>query len=126
MEDLKEIARNLGVHTPIRYDDLVEGRAVAHTKIALVTELLADALESLAIGQRDYRQWRAKQTIAILEDEPKLAQWKVEARINSLDTFKTIKTELAYRELRVATFRGFVDALSQKASMIHALTLASS
>lgn len=117
--DLEAIAEELGVHEPLDNDDLAtEGLPAA---LARCGELIADAAASVAVGERDYREWRAKTTNAILAADPKLAEWKTAARINAEPQFNTFKGILADREANLATLRGYAQALDAKVDLVVAL-----
>ena len=108
--DLDSIADELGVYDHgSEHDDVIDS-------IARGGEYLADAISSVSIAERDYRQWRGKTTIELLALDPKLAEWKVKAHVDGDVQFKTFKTELATRQLHVDTLRGFLDALKMRAA----------
>lgn len=65
-----------------------------------------------------YRHWRARQVNAILESEPKLAEYKVNARINAMDGFLKLKSAQALASEHVAMARTMFDSLDKKSNQL--------
>lgn len=84
------------------------------SRIAYYSCLLAKAERNKAYHEVQYRRWRAKLTNKILESEPKLAEYKVTAKINAHKDFLSLKQEIATAEYIVTTVKGFVDALHRQ------------
>jgi hypothetical protein len=65
-----------------------------------------------------YRQWRAESGKALLDEDPKLAEWKVKQLIEENKTFKTLKSALSEAVRNVTIAKGLYDALKTKANML--------
>lgn len=77
-----------------------------------IAEHIGDALLALRIGERDYRAWRGEFSSSILSNDPKLAQWKVDAQICADPTYKMFHAEIAKRESRLEVLRAFAEILA--------------
>jgi len=76
----------------------------------------AQALEAQVTAQ--YRAWRAKQIEAVLESEPKLAEWKVKAKLEALPQFMQHKEAIARTEKVVRDLWAVYEAFLRKADML--------
>ena len=68
-----------------------------------------------------YRNWRASYSKAILEREPKLAEWKVKAQIEADDQFVDIKKEIGEAERVVLLARRTYGALEKMANQLQSI-----
>lgn len=76
-----------------------------------------------AVQERDeaeayYRQWRARMTEKILEGDPKLAEWKVRARVEADGTFLKLKHALALAEGNVIMAKATFESLDKKSNQL--------
>jgi hypothetical protein len=65
-----------------------------------------------------YRRWRARQVNAILAAEKSLAEWKVNARVNAMDTFMSYKNADAIAERNVIRLEHVVKSFTTKANQL--------
>ena len=88
------------------------------SQVGLVGELLAVTTERLEICDAQYRNWRAVRCTAILSQEPKLAEWKVKAKVEADPGFLTHKNAIASHTGDLEFLRVYLSGLKTKASMI--------
>lgn len=89
-------------------------------RIGLVGELLADVTAAFETADAEYRNWRGRKAGAVLESDPKMAEWKVKADIDADAEFTTRKAELANYEGDLEFLRAYYDALKIKSQMVSA------
>ena len=65
-----------------------------------------------------YRRWRAQRTAQALEEDPKLAEWKVKALVESDPKFIQLKTAAAKCQEAIVAARGAVDSFDKKANAL--------
>lgn len=65
-----------------------------------------------------YRRWRARKTAELLDGDPKLAEWKVKAQIESDDKFVQFKSAAAKCQEAIVAARGVVDSFDKKANAL--------
>lgn len=75
-----------------------------------------------AEGEREavdarYRQWRAQATKALLDSDPKLAEWKVKANIEAHADFLKLKSALAKAIDNATTARGMWEACIRRSNL---------
>jgi hypothetical protein len=80
--------------------------------------VLAAASEDFAAADAVYRNWRATTTNALLDADPKLAEWKIKAKIEADSMFLTLKNKIAKAERNVIILEKVVDAYSKKANQL--------
>lgn len=65
-----------------------------------------------------YRQWRADQTNMVLAADPKMAEWKVKAKIEETDTFVNLKAAIAQAANNVTLAKNICEAFKVKAHVL--------
>jgi len=70
-------------------------RATLAADVGTVGGLLADVIEEEECVDAEYRQWRGREFTKILEEDPKLAEWKAKARMEAKDAFLEYKRAAA-------------------------------
>ncbi len=65
-----------------------------------------------------YRHWRATISEAILETDPKLAEWKVKSRIEAHSDFMKYKKAIALAEHNVILAKATFETLAKKANQL--------
>ncbi len=86
-----------------------------------VSVALAAKMGELAISESEYRQWRAIISNAALEENPKLAEWKVKAQIELDANFLHYKAKLAELVSEVEELKGLQSALRYKGKLVDAI-----
>ena len=84
--------------------------------IAFWGQVVAALRNKLSVSEAEYRQWSAKCYSKILDVDPKLAEWKVKARVESLSGFIEHKKAIAGHQKSYDTSKSVFDAIVQKAS----------
>jgi len=80
--------------------------------------LCAEAEAEKIIVDMHYRKWRANLTQEITEVEPKLAEWKIKAKIESNTDFEKMKMVIAQSIKNYSTTRYIYGSLLEKAHML--------
>ncbi len=78
----------------------------------------AAAVEEAGKADAFYRQWRAQTIMAILDSDPKLAEWKVKAGVEVHPTFVKYKSALALADANVIAAKTAFDSFSKKANTL--------
>ena len=84
--------------------------------IAFWGEVQAAMKEYLNLIQGEYRNWMAKSIVKILETEPKLAEWKAKARVESVPGFIKYKKAIAEAQKQYDCSSAIYEAMLTKAS----------
>jgi hypothetical protein len=69
-------------------------------------------------SEAHYRRWRAGMTNGILDSDPKLAEWKLRARIEADPKFIEFKDALAQAEENVVLAKNQVEAFKAKGNQL--------
>lgn len=100
-QDLESFRKSIGLTAIIvgadgayEFDDDVDN-VNAETAIATIAIELSIVEREVMIVESKYRAWKAVMTNDILVKDPKLAEWKVRARLESEPTFIQTKEVLA-------------------------------
>lgn len=80
--------------------------------------VLAAAQEDLAAADSVYRNWRAQMTEDQLQDDPKLAEWKIKAKIESHADFLAYKEKIARAARNVTILENVIDAYKVKGGQL--------
>lgn len=80
--------------------------------------VLADATGELKKVDAWYRKFRAEVTNEVLAKDPKIAEWKLKARIEATDGFIQHKNALAMAEKNVRLCEAMVRAFDKKANQL--------
>lgn len=80
--------------------------------------VLADAVGELKKVDAWYRNFRAEVTAACLGSDPKMAEWKVKAKIEGSKGFLQWKESIALAEKNVRLCEGMVRAFDKKANQL--------
>lgn len=116
LADLTDFRRAIGLSAIVVVDEEYHLDSDADpvgpdTALATIAEELGKVEHAVALHDAQYRDWRAKLSDAILADNPKLAEWKVRAKLESLPAFLAYKeAAAALAGVRVALL-GFADAI---------------
>lgn len=78
----------------------------------------ASAVKENILVKSRYRNWRSKIVVAILNDNPKLSEWKVKARIESLDLFLEFKNAMAIAEKNVVFSKAIFESFEKKSNQL--------
>ncbi|MGW8177327.1 MAG: hypothetical protein ACWGQW_00800 [bacterium] len=78
----------------------------------------ASAVEERTNVDAHYRHWRAKTVEAILAEDPKLAEWKVKAKVEAGADFLKMKAALAISERNVTLAKAVFDSFDKKANQL--------
>lgn len=84
--------------------------------IAYWGEVVAALKKLLNLLLAEYRNWRAKAVVKILETDPKLAEWKCKANIESTSGFMKYKKATAEAQEQYDRASGIFEAMVTKAS----------
>ena len=98
--------------------DLDSDAGSVASQVGLVGEILAVTTERLESADAKYRQWRATKAGTILHSDPKLAEWKVKAKVEADPGFMTHKNAIASLTGDLEFLRVYLSGLKTKASMI--------
>jgi len=98
--------------------DLDDEMVHAPGQVAYWGSALAEAQFDAARVDSEYRSWRAQQTEAILDAEPKLAEWKVKARMESYPEFLAHKKKIAETDRAVRELWAVYEAFLRKVDML--------
>lgn len=77
-------------------------------------DVWSSAQEEVTNADAHYRAWRATLTKQLLDEDPKLAEWKVKANIEAHPKFTMWKAAIAQAERNVILARALVDAFDGK------------
>lgn len=102
-------------------DDIDEAQRTAAQLMAFWASVYGSAEGEKEAADAFYREWRAKATNKILEADPKLAEWKVKAKIEAHKDFRSLKTTLAKAAENVLVARGMFEACSKRANLAQSL-----
>jgi hypothetical protein len=72
--------------------------------------LHGETLAALRRVEAEYRVWRAQATANVLETDPKLAEWKVKAKVDLDPMYSRYKEATAVATKNEAAVRGMLDA----------------
>ncbi len=82
--------------------------------IAFWGDVWSSAQEEATNADAHYRAWRAALTKQLLDEDPKLAEWKVKANIEAHPAFLKWKAAIAQAERNVILARAMVEAFDGK------------
>lgn len=94
--------------------DLDEDMDTVSARIAFYGELLAACREEQIKADAAYRKWRAQIAAQALRKDPKIGEWKVNAKIESDDQFLTFKQAIAKVEYNVVALKNLIKGLEEK------------
>jgi len=86
--------------------------------VAKYGRLLSRAQNKEAQCLAEYRHWRARQTETILQADPKLAEWKVKAKVESLPQFLQHKEDIASAEEETHGLWGVYEAVCRRCDLL--------
>lgn len=105
--------------TLLYHPERVETDVVAiASAINLWGQHLAKAEEQKVMVDAEYRDWRARQVNEALAKDPKLAEWKVKARVEAMEKFMLFKTGIAKAALNVVSLQTIGDGLRAKLQIL--------
>ena len=123
--DLEDFRRVIGLSALVIGDDGEtyeldrDVDAVAEdVAIAAVSEEIGRVVSAREMADARYRAFRASMVGSILAGDPKLAEWKVRAQIESHPDFLVHKDKAASLDGSLATLQGYRTALEQRAHMM--------
>lgn len=99
-------------------DNVSEGMERIAAHIAWAGTLWAEAEMEVETVDREYRSWRAEMGKVLLDENPKLAEWKIKQIIESDENFGKCKHALAIAHRNALILRSHFDALKAKASAL--------
>lgn len=80
-------------------------------------EILSAWQKEAAVKDAAYRMWRARQTQRILLNDPKMAEWKVKAEIESDSEFGKFKQAIADAQFNVGLCFTVLESLRMRAAI---------
>lgn len=98
--------------------DLSEDMSTVASNMAWLGSLWAAAREERERAENIYRAWRARASKEVLEDDPKMAEWKVKLAIESDPDFLDHKAAMREAQRVVDRLSTALDAVSTKADML--------
>lgn len=98
--------------------DVSEDMTKVAAQLAFWGAVWAAAEAELKRADAAYRQWRADQTNMCLDADPKLAEWKVRAKVEEMDTFVKLKSAIAQAENNVISAKQVCEAFKVKAHVL--------
>jgi hypothetical protein len=104
----------LDVDDKLAITDIDADMATVSSDIAFWGDVWSAAQEEATNADAHYRNWRATFTKSLLEEDPKLAEWKVKANIEGHPDFVKWKAAIARAERNVILARAMVDAFDGK------------
>jgi len=119
--DGDEVTKSVDELCRINDTDLDEEMRKAAPDIAYWGAVLADAQEALDTLDTEYRVMRARKTQELLASEPKLAEWKVKAAIESLPEFEAIKSRIAAATRSVGVLWSVYTSMQHKSELIRSV-----
>lgn len=98
--------------------DVNDEMDIVAAQIGYWGNVLAAAMEDLAAADAVYRNWRAQCVESYLEDDPRLAEWKIKAKIESDSSFMKYKGDIARCNRNVAALQKIVEGYGKKANLL--------
>jgi hypothetical protein len=95
-------------------NDITEGMSRVASSIGWWGDVSASAEEELTQADAHYRAWRANEVKRQLAIDPKMAEWKVKAEVESHPNFLKFKHAIASAEGNLARARQMVNAFEAK------------
>lgn len=83
-------------------------------RISYFGELLAAVFEESIKLDAAYRAWRASESVRLLNEDPKVSEWKVKAAIESADKFRQFKDAIAKVKYNQVSLESLIKALIEK------------
>ena len=99
-------------------DDLDNSMNTIASKIAFWGSVLASAEEEKVRVDAYYRRWRAQHGEKLLESDPKLAEWKVKQKTDSMEQFLVLKEGIAKSTKNALLAKAFFEAFCRKSNML--------
>lgn len=106
------------VVTDLTIDEIGEDLDMVAAQMGYWSNVWAEAQEILDAADASYRSWRGNMGMKILEDEPKLAEWKVKDLVDASPQFLEHKAKIARAQKHVNICRGLFDAFAKKANVL--------
>lgn len=116
-EEVEAIVLGTGARLPISSDISKEMDSVA-AEMAYWSSVLAEAEAEQIMVDSWYRKFRAEMKEAILKKDPKLADWKINAKIESSKGFLQHKKAISQAQKNVSLCAGMVKAFAVKANIL--------
>jgi hypothetical protein len=98
--------------------DITEGMSRVAASIGWWGDVAASAEEELTQADAHYRAWRAGEVKRQLALDPKMAEWKVKAEVESHPNFLKFKHAIASAEGNLARARQMVNAFEAKSRVL--------
>lgn len=98
--------------------DISEDMSKVAAQLAYWGAVWAAAESEAQRADAAYRQWRGDQSNMILDSDSKLAEWKVRAKIEEMDTFVSLKAAIAQAASNVVTAKSIFEAFKVKAHVL--------
>lgn len=98
-------------------DSIDQAQRTSSRMIAFWASVWGAAEAEREVADAKYRQWRAQATKALLDDDPKLAEWKVKAAIEAHADFLRLKNALAKAIDHATTARGMWEACIRRSNL---------
>lgn len=99
-------------------EDLDSDAAEVANLFGQLAQAMAESTAQLDRTDAEYRRFRATETQAILEADPKAAEWKCKASIEASDAFLAFKMRMAEINGDIEFLRAYQEGLRTKAAMI--------
>jgi hypothetical protein len=98
--------------------DVTEGMTKVASQMGFWASVWASAAEQQMDVDAHYRAWRATRTRELLSEDPKLAEWKLKAELESDPNFLKYKRAIAHAERAVILARGMFEAAEGKSRVL--------
>jgi hypothetical protein len=121
--DVKLEGQNLTINTReiCLIKDVSSDMEKVSAELAFYGRLTGAAEKSRDRIDAAYRNWKSNQMIAIIGQDPKLAEWKVKAMVEAKDEFAEFKAKHAEMSGVVTSLYWLCRALSHKAEILRSL-----
>jgi len=120
--DIDIVVNGERVHVNIEEDlkitDISKDMDMVPSQIAYWGSLWAAAEEEELKAKAYYRNWKAKAGEKLVNNDNKLAEWKIRQKLEALDEFKVIKEGLSSASSNVLLAKIVYESFKAKASML--------
>lgn len=106
----------------LRIANIIADRQEVVSKMAFWGAVAAAAAEARDIEDLAFRHWHANSRKAHLDEDPKLASWKVETFIEATAEFRLMKERMIEADRNYASARVLQEAYRRKAKLIEVMT----
>lgn len=102
----------------LEINDVSQEQSTVAAKMAYWASLWASAEAEKIEVDAYYRKWRAEFGRKLLENDPKMSEWKVKQAIESQENFSTLKKAIAIAAQNAQLCRGIYESFRIKANAL--------